>query len=95
MLPTRRYFGAVPGRAVALAVDLYSWTDSPAAPPARCAAFDDGSLWCIGENASGKLGTGGYAALTVETAVAPPGSVRIDCAGTPDDDDEGDDDDDD
>ena len=41
-----------------------------------CAVPEDGSLWCIGENHSGKLGTGADDDLQTETQVQPPGSVR-------------------
>ncbi len=60
-----------PGRVLAFAHHYY--TDS------LCAAYDDGSLWCIGSNNQGKLGTGDLADVAVETEVASAGSVRIDC----------------
>ena len=44
-----------------------------------CAVAFDGSLWCIGANDSGQLGTGSMESLTVEQQVQPPGSVKIDC----------------
>jgi hypothetical protein len=44
-----------------------------------CAVFNDGSLWCVGSNEEGKLGTGLLDPLIVETRVQPPGSVRIGC----------------
>jgi hypothetical protein len=44
-----------------------------------CAVHHDGSLWCLGANSSGKLGTGTKSPVTRETRVAPPGTVRIDC----------------
>ncbi len=44
-----------------------------------CAIYSDGSVWCIGSNDSGKLGTGNTAPLTTETMVAPPGSARVAC----------------
>lgn len=44
-----------------------------------CAIYNDGSVWCRGSNASGKLGTGTAAALDVELMVAPPGSARAKC----------------
>jgi alpha-tubulin suppressor-like RCC1 family protein len=56
-----------------LAIGLNYYTDS------LCAVYDDGSLWCIGSNDSGKLGTGDYADVIVETEVQPAGSVRIEC----------------
>lgn len=55
------------GTALALAANPY--TDS------ICAVFDDGSLWCMGSNMQGKLGTGNADTLKVETMVQPPGSV--------------------
>jgi hypothetical protein len=60
-----------PGKVVFLAADFYS--DS------LCAIYNDGSVWCIGSNADGKLGTGNNATLSVETMVAPPGSARVAC----------------
>src|SRR5690606_36452929 len=60
------------GRVLALATgSLYS--------NSMCAAYDDGSLWCVGDNDEGKLGTGNNLPLNVETMVAGPGSVRIGC----------------
>ena len=60
-----------PGRVLYLAADLY--TDS------MCAIYKDGSVWCMGSNANGKLGTGDDTSLDVETMVAPPGSARAAC----------------
>jgi len=56
---------------VALAGNYY--TDS------RCAVGNDGSLWCIGTNMHGELGTGTTSPVLVETRVAPPGSVKLTC----------------
>jgi hypothetical protein len=60
-----------PGKVLFLASDSYS--DS------LCAIYNDGSVWCIGSNNNGKLGTGNTAALTAETMVAPAGSARVRC----------------
>jgi len=59
------------GKVVYLAGDFY--TDS------LCAIYNDGSIWCIGSNAMGKLGTGNNLTLSVETMVAPPGSAHVAC----------------
>jgi hypothetical protein len=59
------------GKVLYLALDYN--TDS------LCAIYNDGSVWCIGSNPHGKLGTGSDAALEVETMVAPPGSARVGC----------------
>jgi hypothetical protein len=44
-----------------------------------CAIYNDGSVWCQGSNANGKLGTGNASPLTAATMVAPPGSARARC----------------
>lgn len=44
-----------------------------------CAAGSDGSLWCVGDNSQGKLGNGNTSALSTDTQVQPPGSLRISC----------------
>jgi len=59
------------GEVVYLAANLY--TDS------LCAIYRDGSVWCIGSNTDGKLGTGTTSELEIETMVAPPGSARFGC----------------
>jgi hypothetical protein len=44
-----------------------------------CAIYNDGSIWCIGSNDEGKLGTGDTNPLTVETMVAGPGTALVSC----------------
>ena len=44
-----------------------------------CGVYADGSLVCWGENPQGMLGSGGYAALTTEQVVLPPGSIDTTC----------------
>lgn len=56
---------------LALAGNFYTAT--------RCAVANDGSLWCVGNNAYGELGTGTTAPVRVDTMVQPPGSVKIAC----------------
>lgn len=95
---TQRPFADVPGHAIALAVshDLPHTWGPYGVGPARCAVFDDGSLWCIGRNDTGAFGIGGTQDLAA-TQVAPPHSVRIACtpsAPTGDNDNDDDDDDD-
>lgn len=69
----------MPGPIVALALDGYSSSPQIGVSPARCAVRHDGSLWCVGENESGKLGTGDTVPLLEETEVQPPRTVRIRC----------------
>jgi hypothetical protein len=64
--------------AVALAVKRYS-SPSARGVPSACAVMDDGSVWCIGNNALGRRGTGDDVDLAAETQVAPPGTARISC----------------
>lgn len=42
-----------------------------------CAVYADRSVWCLGSNEEGKLGTGSMSPAITETQVAPPGSVEI------------------
>jgi hypothetical protein len=65
----RPYFSD--GRVLSLGLNYY---DSN-----LCAVYDDGSLWCLGANRSGMLGTGDMAPRTTPVRVQPPGSVRIGC----------------
>jgi hypothetical protein len=44
-----------------------------------CAVYGDGSLWCLGSNASGMLGTGDFSPRTTPVQVQPPGSIQIGC----------------
>ena len=44
-----------------------------------CAVAIDGSLWCLGTNQYGQLGTGSASAVTTETQVQPAGSVYTAC----------------
>ena len=66
-----------------LAISYHAYEEAGPAmkgpPPGVCAVYDDGSLWCIGANATGRMGTGDYEHLFVETQVQPPGSVRVAC----------------
>jgi alpha-tubulin suppressor-like RCC1 family protein len=59
------------GTVLAIAGNYY--TDS------LCAVYNDGSIWCVGSNDQGKLGTGTMTTLQVETMVQPPGSVDTSC----------------
>ena len=68
------------GRVLAIGYHYYPEIGPPdGVLPGVCAVYDDGSLWCIGANQTGRFGTGAYANLDVATQVQPPGSVRIDC----------------
>ena len=44
-----------------------------------CAVTEDGSLWCLGTNRNGMLGTGDANPRTIETQVQPAGTVRTTC----------------
>ena len=59
------------GKVLFLAASAYS--DS------LCAIYNAGSIWCIGSNANGKLGTGNTAPLSTEPMIAPPGTARVRC----------------
>ncbi len=59
------------GTVLSLAANYYTTS--------MCAVYSDGSLYCVGSNDLGKLGTGDTMALATETMVQPPGSVRINC----------------
>lgn len=59
------------GQVVLLAANLY--TDS------LCAIYNDASVWCIGSNSQGKLGTADTATLATETMVQPAGSALLTC----------------
>ena len=58
---------------IALALAFHSSTDS------LCVVVDDGSMWCIGSNQQGKLGTGSTQTLAAETQVLPPGTFNLFC----------------
>jgi hypothetical protein len=73
--PMIRYFAG--GTVIALAANPYS----PAMDGTTlCAVYNDFSLWCVGENREGKLGTGAFDSLAVETQVLGPDSVGANCA---------------
>jgi hypothetical protein len=63
------YFGT--GTVVALAVNFYT--------SSICAVYNDGSLWCFGDNSKGQLGTGDTSPVVAEKMVQPPGSLRTTC----------------
>jgi hypothetical protein len=44
-----------------------------------CAVAADASVWCIGNNSQGQLGTGNTNTLSIETQVLPAGSAYIGC----------------
>lgn len=44
-----------------------------------CAVYNDGSVWCMGKNDRGQLGTGDTNYVMSEKQVAPPGSVDVSC----------------
>lgn len=68
----RQYFADV--GAIALGVSVYAWGRE------RCVVGNDGSVWCIGQNVFGHLGTGDAEPLVEAVQVQPPGSARIQCA---------------
>jgi hypothetical protein len=44
-----------------------------------CVVYADGSLWCLGSNSFGELGTGDSLPVSAERQVQPPGSVALGC----------------
>jgi hypothetical protein len=62
-----------PGHVIALGVNFYG--------ASLCAVYADGSLWCLGDNAQGMLGTGDSLPVQTATQVQPPGSVDVSCVG--------------
>lgn len=66
---TRRYFAN--GTVLSVGLNFYGNN--------LCAVYADASLWCLGSNANGMLGTGDTDPRTTPTMVQPPGSVRIGC----------------
>jgi hypothetical protein len=68
-LVTRNFFA--PGSVVSLGLNFYG--DN------LCAVYADGSLWCLGSNQGGMLGTGDFQPRTTPVMVQPPGSVRVGC----------------
>jgi hypothetical protein len=59
------------GTVLALAGNYYTNT--------LCAVYNDGSVWCFGDNKQGKLGNGNTSPLPTETPVLPPGSIDVSC----------------
>jgi len=68
-LQTKSYFGN--GTVLDLGLNAYGNN--------LCAVYGDGSLWCMGSNTNGMLGTGDANPRSSPTQVQPPGSVRTKC----------------
>jgi hypothetical protein len=66
---TKTFFA--PGKVIALSTHWYS-NDA-------CAVYQDGALWCAGDNEQGMFGVGDTLKHPAPVMVKPPGSVQIEC----------------